>query len=274
MARTRTRCHGLPQDPAADPDHWPAGADPAGTDKRSATRPGSPGISALRQHRDAVAGLRPQDFDVNQPDHRVYRRGIAREPRHTCVQEIGQHLRGLVHHTRNDAIRPVSPRRQRAQLGPQHQPTACPDSPTRLPIPELEHMCTAVRAGSTTVSRPRFGDRDMQGGASFSRSVIGPGLRRRAHSRCSGRLAAPRRSPVQARRFGRSARRVARICDDRASRRRMPMRAGLAAWTPAQVRGADHACCRPALTSWLSCCDAGGLQLWPGGRYDKRHCLR
>ena len=29
--------------PAADPDHWPAGADPAGTGKRSATRPGSPG---------------------------------------------------------------------------------------------------------------------------------------------------------------------------------------------------------------------------------------
>ena len=45
-ARTRNRRRGLPQDPAADPDHWPAGADPAGTAKRSATRPGSPRGSA------------------------------------------------------------------------------------------------------------------------------------------------------------------------------------------------------------------------------------
>ena len=102
----------LPQDPAADPDHWPAGADPAGTGKRSATRPGSPG-DQRPPPAPRCRGWPPQDFDVNQPDHRVYRRGIAREPRHTRVQEIGQHLRGLVHHTRNDAIRPLSPRRQR-----------------------------------------------------------------------------------------------------------------------------------------------------------------
>jgi hypothetical protein len=52
---------------------------------------------------------------------------------------------------RHTASEPAPPA---PQLGPQHQPTACPDSPTRLPIPELEHMCTAVRAGNTTASRP------------------------------------------------------------------------------------------------------------------------
>jgi len=51
---------------------------------------------------------------------------------------------------RHTASEPAPPA---PQLGPQHQPTARPDSPTRLPIPELEHMCTAVRAGNTTASR-------------------------------------------------------------------------------------------------------------------------
>ena len=65
-----------------------------------------------------------------------------------------QHLRGLVHHTRNDAIRPVSPAPPAPQLGPQHQPTAYPRFSHPPAIPELEHMCTAVRAGSTAASRP------------------------------------------------------------------------------------------------------------------------
>ena len=113
-----------------------------------------PGISALRQHRDAVAGLRPQDFDVNQPDHRVYRRGIAREaPPHLLAGDraVPQGPRSSHSQRRHTASEPAPPA---PQLTPQHQPTACPDSPTRPPIPELEHMCTAVRAGSTTASRP------------------------------------------------------------------------------------------------------------------------
>ena len=74
--------------------------------------PPLPGISALRQHRDAAAGLRKTSTSTS-PIIASIAAELRASPRHTRVQEIGQHLRGLVHHTRNDAIRPVSPRRQR-----------------------------------------------------------------------------------------------------------------------------------------------------------------
>jgi hypothetical protein len=111
-----------------------------------------PGISALRQQRDAVAGLRKTSTSTS-PIIASIAAELRASPATPACRRSGSTSGAsfITLQRRHTASEPAPPA---PQLGPQHQPTACPDSPTHLPIPELEHMCTTVRAGSTTASRP------------------------------------------------------------------------------------------------------------------------